>query len=254
MQQHDALPPHAEARKYPFAPHPFVLIPPLEDRRVYRDGDPFSFHLTLVGRAQDYLPYVIYVFDEIGRRGIGSHRGRYHFNAVEWFDGKGGTLPVYDGGQKILLNAYASTSLRLPTLQGGRITLLFTTPVRMKSERRLTDHLSFGILVRNLLRRFSSLAYFHCGCELDLDYRGVIEQADAVMTVEDKTRWMDWERYSSRQETKIKMGGLVGEISFEGEGIEEFLSLLALGEYLHVGKGTAFGLGRYTIKTGKDCL
>jgi hypothetical protein len=163
-------------------------------------------------------------------------------------DGKDGVSTIYDGGQKMLLNAYGPTVFHLPDLRDGRIRLLSVTPVRIKAERHLTDRLSFSILVRTLLRRFSSLAYFHCGCELDLDYRGVIERADAVQTVEDRTLWIDWERYSRRQETAMKMGGLVGEMAFEGEEIDEFLPLLALGEYLHVGKGTAFGLGRYVIQ------
>lgn len=43
-------------------------------------------------------------------------------------------------------------------------------------------------------------------------------------------KWHDWERYSARQDTKMKMGGFTGRIAFEGN----------LGEFLHVGKGTSF--------------
>ncbi|HDZ02552.1 MAG TPA: CRISPR system precrRNA processing endoribonuclease RAMP protein Cas6 [Nitrospirae bacterium] len=57
-------------------------------------------------------------------------------------------------------------------------------------------------------------------------------------------KWYDWERYSARQETKMKMGGFVGEITFEGD-IEPFMPILKAGEVLHVGKGTGFGLGKY---------
>jgi CRISPR/Cas system endoribonuclease Cas6 (RAMP superfamily) len=44
----------------------------------------------------------------------------------------------------------------------------------------------------------------------------------------------------------MKMGGFVGEITFQGE-LEQFLPFIALGEYIHVGKGTSFGLGKYEI-------
>ena len=42
----------------------------------------------------------------------------------------------------------------------------------------------------------------------------------------------------------MKMGGFVGEITFEGD-IEPFMPILKAGEVLHVGKGTGFGLGKY---------
>ena len=55
-----------------------------------------------------------------------------------------------------------------------------------------------------------------------------------------------WERYSNRQEKRLKMGGFMGDITFEGE-LAEFLPFLRLGEYLHVGKGTVYGLGECEI-------
>ena len=61
------------------------------------------------------------------------------------------------------------------------------------------------------------------------------------------TRWYDWERYSARQDIRMKMGGFIGKVSFEGE-LNEFIPFVKLGELLHVGKGTSFGLGRYVIE------
>jgi CRISPR/Cas system endoribonuclease Cas6 (RAMP superfamily) len=56
----------------------------------------------------------------------------------------------------------------------------------------------------------------------------------------------DLERYSARQDVKMKMGGFVGEAEYRGE-ISAFVPLLRLGEKLRVGKATGFGLGRYEI-------
>jgi CRISPR/Cas system endoribonuclease Cas6 (RAMP superfamily) len=53
-----------------------------------------------------------------------------------------------------------------------------------------------------------------------------------------------WQRSTSK---KMKLGGFVGEVGFEGEGLPEFLPLVPAGEILHVGTGTSFGLGRYRI-------
>jgi len=61
-----------------------------------------------------------------------------------------------------------------------------------------------------------------------------------------KLYWQDWERYSSRQQTRMKFGGWVGEIIYQGD-FQRFLPLLRLGEHIHVGKVTTFGLGKYRI-------
>jgi len=57
----------------------------------------------------------------------------------------------------------------------------------------------------------------------------------------------DWSRFSGRQKQRIKMGGLVGLVTYAGD-LADYLPLLALGEFIHVGKGTVFGNGQYRIK------
>lgn len=116
----------------------------------------------------------------------------------------------------------------------------------MKYNEKLTPALEFHILIRNLLRHISLLSYFHCEKELDLDYKGLIEKSQEIKIKKSDLRWYDWERYSNRQETRMMMGGFIGSITLEGN-FEPFLPFLLLGEYLHVGKGTSFGLGKYEI-------
>ncbi|MGH8590087.1 MAG: CRISPR system precrRNA processing endoribonuclease RAMP protein Cas6, partial [Gammaproteobacteria bacterium] len=42
-------------------------------------------------------------------------------------------------------------------------------------------------------------------------------------------------------------GGLLGQITYRGD-LSPFLPWLALGEWMHIGGKTSFGLGRYTIE------
>lgn len=244
-------------RKYPHAPHPFVIEPPLDEREVFQPGEELRFGLVLIGKALDYLPYFIYSFDELGRIGIGRRKGKYEVTAVLGVgqDGKG--RRIYDGPTKTLINTYPILTgddlLQLGPLPtpNSQLPLLFLTPTRLKYEANLTSDLEFHILIRNLLRRISTMSYFHCGTRLELDFKGLIERAKRVKVIKSDLRWADWERYSNRQQGRIKMGGFVGRISFEGK-YDEFMPLLRLGELVHVGKGTVFGLGQYRIVGGTE--
>ena len=53
-------------------------------------------------------------------------------------------------------------------------------------------------------------------------------------------------RYSSTQDSKVKLRGMVGEVRFEDIS-GEYLPYVLAGELLHIGKNTSFGFGRYTV-------
>lgn len=230
-------------------PHPFVIEPPLEDRRIYGRDDRLTFDLVLIGRAIEYLPYFIFALEELGRIGIGKGRGRYQLEEVIGL-GIGEEVGVFSGKERRILSPGAKITidkLTPPRINGiERVEVEFLTPGRFLYEEKLTSKLEFHILFRTLLRRISSLMYFHCGKRLDLDFRDMIEQAKAVSIEEDGLKWKDWERYSARQDERIKLGGVIGRISYCGP-MEIFLQYLLLGEYIHVGKGTAFGLGKIKV-------
>jgi len=272
----------SKMRKYPFAPHPFVITPPLEEKRMYRKDDTLDFELILIGKSIDYLPYFIYTFDELGRIGIGKGKGKYQLEEVraitpgERSKDKGGggdkqgertkvkgkrEETIYSGKDKVLhsnfgmiciddlltLHLRHSTFHPSSDLPSSTLDLNFLTPTRLKFDGRLSPTLEFHILLRNLLRRISLLSYFHCGEELNLDFKGLIEISQKVKVKKDNLSWFDWERYSNRQDTKMMLGGFIGSITFKGN-FKEFIPFLLLGEYIHVGKGTSFGLGKYEIK------
>jgi CRISPR-associated endoribonuclease Cas6 len=249
-------------RKYPFAPHPFIITPPLEKNRDYREDERLCFEFTLIGKSIDYLPYFIYTFDELGRIGIGKGKGKYQLEEVKVIqigergeiqgqrtEVKGESETIYSGKEKVLCSNYRVIKiddLNSFNLSPLILNLVFMTPTRLKFDGRLSPSLEFHILIRNLLRRISLLSYFHCDKELELNFKEIIEKSRDVKVQKEDLSWFDWERYSNRQETKMMMGGFVGSITFEGD-FEPFLPFLLLGECIHVGKGTSFGLGKYEI-------
>lgn len=230
-------------------PHPFVIEPPLENKHKYQPGELLIFKIVLIGRAIDYLPYIIFSFQEFGRAGIGKKRGRFSLTKVTTESGE----VIYDRETNRIHGQgnihYGSDFFGQPneTLT-KKATIYFLTPTRLKVDGHLIPELDFPTLMRNLLRRISWLAEIHGDRPLGIDYQSLLAKAELlVKTTFSRLTWLDWERYSIRQNTRMKMGGIIGKISFEGE-LAEFLPYLRIGEYVHLGKGTVYGLGKYRIE------
>jgi CRISPR-associated endoribonuclease Cas6 len=231
-------------RKYPAAPRPFIIEPPLDTKREFKEGEEIGFGLVLIGRAIEYLPYFIFTFEELGRIGLGKGRGKYSLKEVRDDEGK----VIYNGEEKLLRESFRIINpTDLEVSSSSSLTLRFLTPTRIKHQERLTKDLQFHILIRTLLRRIFLLNYFHCDGEWRPDFTPIIEASKRIMIEREDLVWYDWERYSSRQDIRMRLGGFVGEITYIGDNLKELLPYILLGEYIHVGKGATFGLGRYEV-------
>ena len=62
-----------------------------------------------------------------------------------------------------------------------------------------------------------------------------------------RLHWHDLPRYSSRQKTRMKLGGFMGKIFFSGSLLPFEEALLSAAELFHLGKNTSFGLGRIEV-------
>lgn len=150
---------------------------------------------------------------------------------------------------------YASNSANHTQIESGsfgetnesqvkyRIRVRFSTPIRIKENGNLVTTVEFHHLVRSLMRRASSVMYFHHGINMDFDYTGLAARSRLPKRVADITSWYDIERYSQRQGGKMKLGGVVGEVTYEGD-LAEFIPFLEFGRWCGVGKNCVFGLGQ----------
>lgn len=230
-------------------PHPYVIEPPEDLKTQYRKEDPFQFTLLLFGKANEYLPYFVYAFDQIGKMGIGRQRatgrGAFALKRVT-----SGAETIYSGDTgRMCTGAFTRELNCLPAAGNGTssvIKLVLRTPLRIKYENRLEADLPFHVLVRAMLRRVSSLLQNHGEGEPALDYRGMAARACDVEIAHSTLAWFDWKRFSSRQDQAMLLGGIVGDVTYTGR-IDEFLPLIRFCEQVHLGKQTTFGLGRIAL-------
>ena len=231
-------------------PHPYLIEPPLEEKRDYAAGDSFDFDLILLGEFNDYLPYYIYAFEQMGLQGIGKRINgkRASFELLRVCHRE---QEIYNHEQRQLQPNITIDQLQIAATDKiqGILQVECVTPLRLKTNNRFSTAITFDILVRAMLRRISSTFNCYGDGEPDIDYRGLVAAAREIKVCDYQLHWQDWKRYSNRQEQSMLMGGHVGTITFSGD-MSPFLPLLELAQKLHIGKQTAFGLGKihYSIK------
>ncbi|MBN2444944.1 MAG: CRISPR system precrRNA processing endoribonuclease RAMP protein Cas6 [Spirochaetales bacterium] len=242
---------HPHFKKYYTPQRPYIIVPPLEQIHSFPKGSLFSFDLVLIGNMRTYIPHFMYAFTQMGETGLGWKRGKFVLMRVE-------TLPL--SGESLCIYNQATGALRLPDTSipfsdlspdselPGKITLRFLTPFRMKIKGNLTSDFSFSLFYKRLLERLMVLNHFFCDGDLvEIDEEDSSCAPD-ISIHKETLRWIDLERYSNKQQGKMKMGGVTGNITFQGP-LASYIPVLRAGEYVHAGKGASFGFGKYSI----DC-
>lgn len=234
------------------APRPYVFEPVGENReqRDFQPGEALSFDLVLFGQAVELQTFALVALERMAPTGLGKGRARYRLQRVAAQRPDGSWREGYRRGQQAWQGVPAVALPDPPSANGAGLTLRFETPTRFKSRGRLTDSFSFRKLTFRMLRRVLELAHFHVPeAEVDWTFRSFLEQANRVRVIDRDLRWWDWERWSQRQKTSMRLGGFVGEVKVQGD-LQPFLPLLAAAQVTHVGKGTTFGLGRVEVVPG----
>lgn len=134
-----------------------------------------------------------------------------------------------------------------PTAFANELKMRFLTPTRLRIKGRVVEQPTFTQLVGMLSLRLSMIAQTHGSAPLSYDYETMLERSRDVVTGSSSLGLLALERRSNRQRANLDIDGFTGEVSFNGSAIAEVLPLIVAGEFLHVGSGTAFGLGRYMI-------
>lgn len=251
-------PPGSEAlRTHDEIPRPFVIAPTDSGsavhgelpRQIFQAGDEVSFELVLVGRAQEFFPYFVVALLEVNRIGRGRHS--VELRRIDALESVGGEpREVYSASENLVrgsANVVSIDDCEATPPQPGPLTIEFLTQMRLKHEGRFVRTPEFQILFRRLLGRLSSLSRFHCGAPLEVNFRELIDRAASIRLLQDGTEWTRWQRYSSRQEKRMEWEGIMGRATYDGD-FAPFWKYLRFGQFVHVGHGATFGLGRYRVQ------
>jgi hypothetical protein len=236
-----AISPNSSAvKRFQKPPLPFAFdlpsLPPLPSKEGKGE-----IGLTLVGHAVNhvrlFLDAVAFMF--------GHHDSRWTEVArvvkIESVDYLCNRTIISQNGSNAAFDRFFVLSMegleKSAFLSTDAISLNFDTPLRIVKDGHALRELSFPALAMALIRRMSSLAFYYCFMELDLDYKSMSRQSQEICISKNGFRWTEWDN---------GMSGIIGSGTFMGPMVE-FHPFLLLGEYLHVGKGASYGLGHYRL-------
>jgi hypothetical protein len=232
-------------------PQPFVFEAPINGATRPK-GSEIKLGLLLYGDGIDYLPYFTYCFKKLGQWGLGRNRVNYELEGV--LDAFNDYIPITKGQTAEIVKRpctktredYLSAAEEIGTVTRCQIELL--TPLRVKQRGHLQNQINFDLLIRAIIRRWQLLCKYYSAEEYNKnELQEILNMSKTISSGTLNLRWHELERYSRRQGERMMMGGMVGIMECEGE-LETFLPWLLLGQDLHVGKNTSFGLGKYIIK------
>lgn len=235
------------------APRPFALLPHAGPTEL-APGDWLGLSLTLAGPAVALSREVMFAMEHLGARGLGNQHVPLALSGVGCERADGEAVAVLGPAGTMQAQALIPVGLaELAAIWSGlparRVALRFDTRLRMKAGNGLMDTAPpLRLLLQRLLERVSALMMLYgAGAPLPDDgVRTLLRHAESVEVEGHDLRWEEWGRISGRSGQHMPWGGLVGEVRYRGD-LTPLLPWLALGEWLHVGAKTTFGLGHYSL-------
>lgn len=238
-------PPPDTERIYSDIPHPYVIEPP-SGERILQQGDALDFSFVLIGPALSRFALIAGTWQQALRRPIASQQGgTARLKTICLEDGR----IVFDAGQQATMPH--PQQIIIPPVPDAleTVTLAFRTPLNLRHQGHYLgpDDISVKDLLRALIRRIGDLCALQLGRPLRLDVPRLLDTADDL-EVRTDLRAQGWQRYSNRQHRHMPVAGVTGFWQLTGN-LNHLWPFLYLGQWVHAGKKTTFGLGHYQLIT-----
>ena len=193
-----------------------------------------EFNLYLFDDIVDKLPYILMaVLKMLKENGLGKNRDKFEILEV-----KCNNKSIFNG-ENFNLKECDEKNIEFSKDFFPNIKLKFITPIRIKENNRFaTKSIKLETILKSINYRFAELQNLESN---RLDFK------PEYKTTLKNISFIDFQRYSNRQERKMNIGGIVGEIEYYNLDRESY-QLLKIGEIIGVGKSTVFGLGKIEVE------
>jgi hypothetical protein len=230
------------------APRPFLFRPPLDPHPDFSPTRPLIFELRLFGSAIAEAVHFVLPLFELTKSGLaGRPIASMSVCSLDWL---GRTQRVLvDNGRVMDAEPLAldfDWCLSVPS-GGPRARVEFRTPTRLTARGAEPSAPRLSTLVRRVRDRLSFLSLVWADRPWNADYGLLGHLADRARTVSHDGLQVTHSRRSTKTGQTMEISGFRGTVTCDG--IDPALwPLLHIGEEIHVGRFTEWGLGLYRIE------
>lgn len=224
---------------------PLVIDPPEDTRQQYWAGEQITMKLTLIGDAVSWVPTVVWALGRMGWKGLGFSKAPWTLVEVQAQTPTGKAISLLDNFEAVPTITASDIVKAWPVFDACE--LQFQTPLCINRKGEMLQKLDAVTLIQRINGRLADLQTAFCNGTPDVSYlkklNGLAEQIH--IDTQDVKR-ANWKRFSSKSSQLHTVKGITGRMQLSN--IPPALSsLLVLGQFFHIGKSAAFGMGSYTL-------
>jgi hypothetical protein len=237
----------------PSPPFVFQLKPFVS--RTFVAGERFELEVLLLGNSIPLVGDFWACLRSLGNFGLVDGRGKFKVVGISAAGEDGKTQQVWRSNvrfdQIAPPIATIGSWLECQALPGEDLIMNFAIPTRLMAGGRPLRQPTFAQVFPFMLRRVTSMLHAHADCEPVQDVNALMKAAAAVSVSTRSFQWHDWKDLGGNRQVDT-IGGFTGHCHLTGETLGEILWVIAVASLFGIGKGAAYGAGRFSF-TGVPC-
>ncbi len=209
----------------------------------YVAGDQLTLHVCFFAQGMLLVESFTRLLEALGPVGLCGKAGRFHLESIDEDSGDSVARELWNGGEFSIAPTISDLSQHFDVLIGTSVKFEFMTPARLLKNSRPLFRSGFDEIFPFILRRVTGMLATWADLEDVFDTGHLLESAATLVESENRLHWQDWRPLQKHEDA----GGLSGSVVLRGNKLEELWPLLVIGELFGIGKGAAFGAGRYRL-------
>lgn len=217
-------------------------------KNTFKAGEKLNFYLILFGKTIVHFNQFFQAFTALGQQeGIGKYHAKFQIGSITNTEG----MPIVTGNlvnmdRYVIHTLYDYIMFRKMYLDISleKYMIIFDTPLTLKYKSEYLHEFQIEAIFSAIKRRIYILNCLE-GIDETLLENDIPSPLPEVSQQEHYLVKVN--RYSIRKNEKMTLKGLRGHMTISGL-TEDAMTLLLIGELLHIGKNTSFGFGRFHIK------